>query len=37
MKKQAAQLTAKLGCQDVKFRVVVEGGKAKLKVSPVRS
>jgi len=37
MEKQAAQLTSKLGCQDVKFRVVVEGGKAKLKVSPVRS
>jgi len=36
MEKQAAQLTSKLGCQDVKFRVVVEGGKAKLKVSPVR-
>jgi hypothetical protein len=36
MQKQAAQLTSKLGCQDVKFRVVVEGGKAKLKVSPVR-
>jgi hypothetical protein len=37
MEKQKAQLTAKLGCREVKFRVVVEGGKAKLKVSPVRS
>lgn len=37
MEKQAAQLSAKLGCQEVKFRVVVADGKAKLKVSPVRS
>ena len=37
MQKQAAQLTGKLGCQEVKFRVVVADGKAKLKVSPVRS
>ena len=37
MRKQAAQLTGKLGCQEVKFRVVVADGKAKLKVSPVRS
>lgn len=37
MEKQKAKLASKLGCQDVKFRVVVEGGKAKLKVSPVRS
>ena len=37
MEKQAAQLTGKLGCQEVKFRVVVADGKAKLKVSPVRS
>jgi hypothetical protein len=37
MEKQSAQLRAKTGCSDVKFRVVVEGGKAKLKVSPVRS
>lgn len=37
MEKQSAQLRAKAGCRDVKFRVVVEGGKAKLKVSPVRS
>ena len=36
MEKQAAQLTGKLGCQEVKFRVVVADGKAKLKVSPVR-
>jgi hypothetical protein len=37
MQKQAAQLTGKLGCEEVKFRVVVADGKAKLKVSPVRS
>jgi hypothetical protein len=37
MQKQAAQLTDKLGCEEVKFRVVVADGKAKLKVSPVRS
>ena len=37
MEKQSAQLRAKSGCEKVKFRVVVEGGKAKLKVSPVRS
>jgi hypothetical protein len=37
MEKQAAQLSSKLGCREVKFRVVVTDGKAKLKVSPVRS
>ena len=37
IEKQSAQLRAKTGCQDVKFRVVVEKGKAKLKVTPVRS
>ena len=37
MEKQSAQLRAKSGCREVKFRVVVEDGKAKLKVSPVRS
>lgn len=37
MEKQAAQASAKLGCREVKFRVVVEKGKAKLKVSPVRN
>jgi len=36
MKKQSDQLRAKAGCREVKFRVVVEDGKAKLKVSPVR-
>jgi hypothetical protein len=36
MEKQSTQLRAKSGCREVKFRVVVEGGKAKLKVSPVR-
>jgi hypothetical protein len=35
--KQSAQLRARAGCREVKFRVVVEDGKAKLKVSPVRS
>ena len=34
--KQSAQLRARSGCQEVKFRVVVENGKAKLKASPVR-
>ena len=34
--KQSAQLRARSGCQDVKFRVVVKDGKAKLKASPVR-
>lgn len=33
--KQRDAITAKYGCDDVKFRVVVEGGKAKLKASPV--
>ena len=37
MEKQAAQLSTKLGCREVKFRVVVTDGKAKLKVSPVRN
>jgi len=37
MEKQSAQLRSKAGCRDVRFRVVVEGGKAKLKVSPIRS
>ena len=36
IEKQSTQLRAKTGCQDVKFRVVVENGKAKLKVTPVR-
>jgi hypothetical protein len=36
MEKQSAQLRAKSGCREVKFRVVVKDGKAKLKVSPVR-
>ena len=36
MKKQSDQLRARSGCQEVKFRVVVEDGKAKLKVSAVR-
>jgi hypothetical protein len=36
IEKQSAQLRARSGCQEVKFRVVVEDGKAKLKASPVR-
>jgi hypothetical protein len=36
LEKQSAQLRARYGCRDVKFRVVVEDGKAKLKASPVR-
>ena len=34
--KQRAELTEKLGCSDVAFRVVVQKGKVKLKASPVR-
>ena len=37
MEKQAAEIAAKLGCHEVRFRVVVEDGRAKLKVSPLRS
>jgi hypothetical protein len=37
IQKQTTQLRAKSGCREVKFRVVVEDGRAKLKVSPVRS
>lgn len=36
LEKQTSQLRAKFGCQDVRFRVVVEAGKAKLKATPVR-
>ena len=36
IEKQRAALVEKYGCKDVKFRVVVEGGKTKLKASPVR-
>lgn len=35
LEKQEAALKSKLGC-DVRFRVVVEDGRAKLKASPVR-
>lgn len=34
--KQTKSLRAKLGCQDVQFRVVVQKGKVKLKAAPVR-
>ena len=34
--KQREAIRAKYGCADVKFRVVVEGGKTKLKATPVR-
>ncbi len=34
--KQREAIQAKYGCQDVRFRVVVEDGKTKLKATPVR-
>ena len=37
IKKQEAALRQKLGCERVKFRVVVQDGKVKLKASPIRS
>jgi hypothetical protein len=37
LEKQRRAITEKYGCKDVKFRVVVEGGKTKLKASPVRA
>lgn len=37
LEKQRSALREKFGCKDVKFRVVVEGGKTKLKASPVRA
>jgi len=37
VRKQEAALKQKLGCDKVDFRVVVEGGKVKLKASPGRS
>jgi hypothetical protein len=36
LEKQEAALRQKLGCANVRFKVVVEDGKAKLKASPVR-
>lgn len=36
MSQQRRALCSQLGCTDVRFRVVVEGGKAKLKASPVQ-
>ncbi len=35
--KQRAAIQEKYGCEDVRFRVVVENGKTKLKATPVRS
>ncbi len=35
--KQTTALRAKLGCDDVSFRVVVKDGKVKLKAAPVRA
>ena len=37
LEKQRKAITEKYGCKDVKFRVVVEGGKTKLKATPVRA
>lgn len=34
--KQRASIQSRYNCRDVKFRVVVEGGKPKLKATPVR-
>jgi hypothetical protein len=34
--KQRDALREKYGCKDVKFRVVVESGKTKLKATPIR-
>lgn len=36
VEKQCAALKAKFGCDDVRFRVVVEAGKARLKATPVK-
>jgi hypothetical protein len=36
LKTQEAAIREKYGCQSVRFRVVVEAGKTKLKASPVR-
>lgn len=35
--KQRAAIQEKYGCEDVRFRVVVENGKTKLKATPVRA
>jgi hypothetical protein len=34
--KQREALRARTGCRDVRFRVVVEDGRAKLKASPIK-
>ena len=36
VEKQRAAIQQKYGCQEVRFRVVVEGGKTKLKATPVK-
>lgn len=36
LRSQEGAIREKFGCQSVRFRVVVEGGKAKLKASPVK-
>jgi hypothetical protein len=33
---QAAAIRSRFGCQEVRFRVVVEGGKAKVRAKPVK-
>jgi hypothetical protein len=35
--RQRASIQQRTGCEDVRFRVVVENGKAKLKATPVRA
>jgi hypothetical protein len=37
VEKQRAAIQQKYGCEEVRFRVVVEGGKTKLKATPVKS
>ncbi len=36
LQKQEAALREKFGCQGVRFRVVVEDGRARLKAAPIR-
>ena len=36
LERQRAAIRAKTGCEDVRFRVVVEDGKAKVKATPIR-
>jgi hypothetical protein len=37
VEKQRAAIQQKYGCDEVRFRVVVEAGKTKLKATPVKS